>query len=223
MSEDNNNITIPSDPIVEDLKDKINSKPSWTTPCTFDRINRMPIDSKQCFDTYDDLIEYVTDPETTSFPGMFVAVINRNDPRRGAYVLMNSPNPEEEGIQIPVKLGGISSIVIRGDKPDGEDETPEIEATVDPQTGKATIDIDEVQFGDIEVDQLIIDGVDIYDLIPKMAVFKDIEDIPEDETTLDDTVRKLNQIISGLKQIAQSQPFMVQAQEDEPEIENDGE
>ena len=65
--------------------------------------------------------------------------------------------------------------------------------------------------------------MDIYDLIPKMAVFKDIEDIPEDETTLDDTVRKLNQIISGLKQIAQSQPFMVQAQDEEPEIENDGE
>jgi hypothetical protein len=67
---------------------------------------------------------------------------------------------------------------------------------------------------------LTIDGVDIYDLIPKMTVFKDIEDIPEDETTLDDTVRKLNQIISGLKQIARSQPFMVQAQDDEPEIEN---
>ena len=65
--------------------------------------------------------------------------------------------------------------------------------------------------------------MDIYDLIPKMTVFKDIEDIPEDETTLDDTVRKLNQIISGLKQIAQSQPFMVQAQDEEPEIENDGE
>ena len=151
MAEDNNTI-IPSDPIVEDLKDKISSKPSWTTPCTFDRINRMPIDSKQCFDTYDDLIEYVTDPETTAFPGMFVAVLNRNDPRRGAYVLMSSPNPDEEGIPIPVKLGGITSIVIRGDKPDDEEESPEIEATVDPQTGKATIDIDEVQFGDLEVD-----------------------------------------------------------------------
>jgi len=148
MSEDNNNTTIPSDPIVEDLKDKINSKPSWTTPCTFDRINRMPIDSKQCFDTYDDLIEYVTDPETTSFPGMFVAVINRNDPRKGAYVLTTS----EEGELFPLKLGTVSSIVIRGDKPDGEDEIPEIEAKVDPQTGKATIDIDEVQFGNIEVD-----------------------------------------------------------------------
>jgi len=65
--------------------------------------------------------------------------------------------------------------------------------------------------------------MDIHDLIPKMSVFKDIEDIPEDENTLDDTARKLNQIISGLRQIARSQPFMVQAQDEEPEIENDGE
>ena len=66
---------------------------------------------------------------------------------------------------------------------------------------------------------MTIDGADIYDLIPKMAMFRDLQEIPEDGNTLDDTTRKLNQVIAGLKWVAENQQFV---SFDEPSQEDEG-
>ncbi len=41
-----------------------------------------------------------------------------------------------------------------------------------------------------------------------MTMFRNLQEIPVDGNTLDDTTRKLNQIIAGLKWIAENQQFV---------------
>ena len=186
----------------EELANKIATGAKWTTPCTFDRINRMPIDAKSCFRTYQDLEEYLGDEETTAYPGMFLAVVDKNDTKRGAYVLMST----EEGTLVPTKLGQVSSIVVKGDGTPEEGDSGEIVASVD-ENGKATIALGEIQFEEINVDTLEVDGMNIYEMVPCMSPIRAITEIP-DENNLNMTTGKINELIRTLKSIAEKQPYV---------------
>lgn len=61
----------------------------YTLPCVFKRTERAPIDPYTCFNTFQQLQEYISDGETTAYPGMIVAVTGMYDSAKGVYVLMS--------------------------------------------------------------------------------------------------------------------------------------
>jgi hypothetical protein len=100
-----------ADTLAENLKNEIATRASWTTPCTFKRTNKIPIDAKSCFKTYAELEEYINDTESTAYPGMFVAVTSNQDQKRGGYILMGNEDDE----LVPMSVSGIKSLTLKGD------------------------------------------------------------------------------------------------------------
>jgi hypothetical protein len=68
-----------ADKLSQDLQTLIGKKETWTAPCTFTRTNAMPFDPKSCFDTKQDLDNYLSNAQSTAFPGMVVAVTSCED------------------------------------------------------------------------------------------------------------------------------------------------
>ena len=89
-----------ADILSDNLYALIGSKNTWTAPCTFTRSNAMPLDPKSCFATYNDLTDYLTDAQSTAYPGMFVAVTSKDDSKKGAYILMSNGTT-----LVPTKIG----------------------------------------------------------------------------------------------------------------------
>lgn len=95
-----------ADALSTNLQNAIASNASWTTPCTFNRMYKMPIDSKSCFDTFSDLTNYLNNPESTAYPGMYVAVTGKEDTKAGPYILMS------DGTKLnPIPMGVVSGDV----------------------------------------------------------------------------------------------------------------
>lgn len=99
-----------ADTLSTNLQTLIASKNQWNAPCTFKRLNPMPLDPETCFDRYADLTSYLSNAASTAYPGMFVTVTSCEDPKAGAYVLMS------DGTKLnPIKLdGGVRSVSITG-------------------------------------------------------------------------------------------------------------
>ena len=169
-----------ADTLAENLKNEIATRASWTTPCTFKRTNRIPIDPKSCFKTYAELEQYIADPESTAYPGMFVAVTSNQEEGQGAYVLVGNENDQ----LVPKKLSGIQQVDGGGIKSftlQGAEDT-HIDAEVD-ENGHATLRIEELEFEELHTQELYLDGVNIKTMIPN---FQAIRNLPEAETFIPD-------------------------------------
>ena len=89
-----------ADTLSDNLYTLIESKNTWTAPCTFTRTNAMPLDPKSCFNTKNDLDTFLADPQCTAYPGMVVAVTNCEDAGQGLYIITSNGSE-----LVPTKLG----------------------------------------------------------------------------------------------------------------------
>ena len=205
-----------ADTLAENLENNIARRASWNAPCTFKRQNKIPIDSKSCFKTYQQLEDYINDTESTAYPGQFVAVTSNQDERQGGYILTATvddklvPTPLT-GVQ-QVQGGGIKSISLKGS------EAGEIQAEVDEATGHATLTLEEIEYEELHTNSLYLDGTDLRELLPNISSIKAIqpaerfEPVPDGEfdvTNLlekhNDLVDKFNTLLAALKGIVPAQ------------------
>ena len=196
-----------ADTLAENLKNEIATRVSWTTPCTFKRTNKIPIDAKSCFKTYAELEEYINDPESTAYPGMFVAVTSNQDQKRGGYILMGNEDDE----LVPMSVSGIKSLTLKGD---GDSE---IQAEVD-NTGHATLTLDEMEFDTLESNELMVNGFNIGLFMTFLETISNLNEVdPNDEEyTLEDLKNKFNYLLRTIKRAID----VSQEQEDSEGTEN---
>ena len=182
--------------LADKLENDIETQASWNTPCTFNRLNKIPIDSKSCFKTMDDLMNYINDDESTAYPGQIVAVTTDLDGMQGGYVLMS--NDEDEQLR-PIQLTGIKKITLRGSAEGGEDN--KIEADVNGLTGEATLVLDEMEFDTLESNELLVNGFNIGLFMMFLEEISKLNEIEEgnEEYTLNDIKDKFNYILRTIK------------------------
>ena len=187
-----------ADTLSKDLKNIVAEKASWTTPCTFKRMYRMPIDAKSCFETYDELVAYIEDAQTTAYPGMYVAVTSCEDPQAGAYIIMSDGSSLH-----PIKINGadgtVKSVTVTGgNNPEGESFT-----AYPDENGDAKIVIDGLEFDEMWVNKLFLGGIDITTLFPDLSPINAVEPIDKEKGfTLEDVADKFNELLAAMKSSA---------------------
>ena len=108
------------------------------------------------------------------------------------------PTQESDGCWTVDLNNVVTNVVLKGT----DDE--ELPAVV--ENGTATIQLDEIQFGNLNVDSLYVDGNRIQDMIPDMESIKGIAQLDgANGASLDEVIEKVNTILATLKQIADLQ------------------